>query len=216
MRLYLSSFRLGNRPQELVDLAPADKRALVIANACDLLSEDERRPRVERELADLRGLGFQAEELDLRRYFGPGADRAGLEARLDAGGLVWARGGNSFVLRRAMRQSGFDALLTERLSRDALVYGGYSGGVAVLAPSLRGIESVNDPAAVPGGYASQPIWEGLGLIPYALAPHYRSRHPASEGMETVIRYFIDHHMPFLALRDGEVLVVSGGRMETVG
>lgn len=31
-----------------------------------------------------------------------------LEAKLKEFGLVWAVGGNTFLLRRAMRQSGFD------------------------------------------------------------------------------------------------------------
>lgn len=223
LRLYLSSFRLGNQPRKLVDLVaagggPAGRsrsgppRALVIANTCDAFPEAERPARVERELAALRGLGFAAEELDLRNYFNP-SKRGALTAALAKADLVWARGGNSFVYRRAMRQSGFDELLVDALSRDALVYGGYSGGMAVLAPSLHGIEIVNDPAAVPALYDPAPIRECLGLIPYYVAPHYKSDHFASADMEKVIQYFIDHHMLFKALRDGEVIVIEGGREE---
>jgi dipeptidase E len=224
LRLYLSSFRLGNQPRKLVDLvaagprraggSTAQPRALVIANTCDTFEEAERRPRVERELAALRGLGFSADELDLRNYFDP-SKRGSLAAQLAAADLVWARGGNSFVYRRAMRRSGFDDLIADALARDALVYGGYSGGIAVLAPSLQGIEIVNDPAAAPAPYDSDPapIWECLGLIPYYVAPHYKSAHFASPGMDKVIQYFIDHHMPFKALRDGEAILIEGGREE---
>jgi dipeptidase E len=112
-----------------------------------------------------------------------------------------------------MRQSGFDGLIRGALARDTLVYGGYSGGIAVLAPSLRGIEIVNDPAAVPEGYESAVIWECLALLPYHVAPHYKSSHPASPGIDRVVRYFIDHGMPFKALRDGEAIWVHGDSEE---
>lgn len=187
------------------------KRALVIANACDLIPEPGRAPRVKREIEALEAIGFQAEELDLRDHFGAGWDALG--ARLDAADLIWARGGNAFVLRRAMRQSGFDALIRDALARDALVYGGYSGGIAVLAPSLRGIELVNDPKAVPEGYDPEVIWDCLGLLPYHIAPHYKSAHPASPGIDQVVRFYIDHDMPFKALRDGEAIEVHGDREE---
>jgi dipeptidase E len=72
-------------------LAGGRKRALVIANACDLIPEPGRAPRVQREIEALEALGFRAEELDLREYFGSGTDALG--ARLDAADLIWARGG---------------------------------------------------------------------------------------------------------------------------
>lgn len=208
MRLYLSSFRLGNRPQALTDLAGANKRALVVANTCDTFAEPERSPRVTREIDALQGLGFAAEELDLRDYFG-GQKSDELRRRLSGAGLVWVRGGNAFVYRRALRQSGCDGILADLLARDTLVYGGYSGGIAVLAPSLRGIEIVNDPHALPAGYDPAVPWDGLGILPYYVAPHYRGSHFASADMEKVIRYFIDHHMLFRALRDGEAIVIDG-------
>jgi dipeptidase E len=186
-------------------------RTLVVANACDLLPGPGRAPRVAREIEALEAVGFQAEELDLRDHFGAG--REALGARLEAADLIWARGGNAFVLRRAMRQSGFDDLVRAALARDTLVYGGYSGGIAVLAPSLRGIEMVNDPGAVPEGYDPAVLWDGLGLLPYHLAPHYRSAHPASPGIDCVVRYFLDHGMPFKTLRDGEAIWVHGDREE---
>lgn len=187
-------------------------RALVIVNTCDAFPAEERPERVEREIAALRGLGFDPEELDLREYF-DGKRRAELRARLKRASLVWARGGNAFVYRRALRQSGFDDLLVDALSRDAVVYGGYSGGIAVLAPSLHGIEIVNDAAAAPAGYDPEPIWDCLGVIPYHLAPHYKSDHFASAGMDKVIAYFVDHRMLFKALRDGQAIVIEGAREE---
>jgi dipeptidase E len=193
-------------------MAEASTRALVVVNACDLFAEADRAPRVRQEVDALRGLGFEPEELDLRDYFEPDA-RGALTERLRGVGLVWIRGGNPFVLLRAMNRSGFTGLLRERLGADAFVCAGYSAGVCVLTPSLRGIDLVDDPVEVPVGYDPEPPWECLGVLDYFVAPHYRSQHPESAAIEKVVEYFIEHHMPFRALRDGEVILVDGNHEE---
>jgi dipeptidase E len=216
MRLYLSSFRLGNQPRALLELLGAQRRALVIVNSCDLFAAEQRQARVVQEVEALGSLGISAEELDLRRYFSrPGAETE-LRHLLATRGLIWVRGGNPFVLRRALRASGFDLIVRELLQRDAIVYGGYSAGPAMLTPSLHGIELVDDPVAVPAGYDPTPIWECLGLVPYALAPHYKSDHPESAAIDETVRYFIDQHLLFKALRDGEAIVVNGPHERIVG
>jgi dipeptidase E len=215
MRLYLSSFRLGNQPRRLVDLAKADNRAAVVLNACDFLSDEERQTRVQQELAALQALGFRATELDLRHYFANRDRERELGALLATHGLVWVRGGNSFVLRRATHASGFDGVIRTLLERDAIVYGGFSAAIAVLTPSLHGVELVDDPYSIPVGYDPAVVWEGLGVLPYAVAPHYKSEHPKSAAMDAVVQYYVDNRVPFRVLRDGEVIVVNGGREEIV-
>ena len=54
----------------------------------------------------------------------------------------------------------------------------------------------------------EPTWEGLGLLEYSIAPHYRSDHPESEAIETVVAYFEQHGIPYRALRDGEAIISS--------
>ncbi|RZU75416.1 hypothetical protein EV384_3957 [Micromonospora kangleipakensis] len=48
MRLYLSSFRLGNRPERMLDLLRGDTRAAVVTNADDYKDVDLRATSVER------------------------------------------------------------------------------------------------------------------------------------------------------------------------
>jgi hypothetical protein len=70
VRLYLSSFRLGDHPEYLRALVgDGSRRTVVIANAMDDAPEEIRHAGVERELAALGELGFDAAELDLRDYF---------------------------------------------------------------------------------------------------------------------------------------------------
>jgi dipeptidase E len=215
MRLYLSSFRLGNHPQKLVDLVKGNMRAVVVINACDYLSDAERLIRVQEEFAALQSLNFYSSELDLRYYFNNQQKQSELRDLLAACGLIWVRGGNSFVLRRAMKMSNFDRMIIDFLERDAIAYGGFSAGMVMLTPSLCGVNLVDNPEVIPTGYDPTIIWECLGVIPYAIAPHYKSDHPESAATDYLVQYYIDNHMPFKTLHDGEAIVINGKREEIV-
>src|SRR5690606_29223683 len=89
---------------------------------------------------------------------------------------------------------------------DQIVYGGFSAGAVVAAPTLRGIDLMDDPAEVPAGYESQATWDGLGLIDYSIVPHFRSPHPESAAAERAARHMSSHGMRYRALRDGDVIV----------
>ena len=137
MRLYLSSFRMGDHPEHLAALVGGGgRRAVVIANAMDDAPADVRRGGVERELAALTDLGFDAVELDLRDYFG---QERRLRRDLAGVALAWLRGGNVFMLRFALFRSAGDVVFGDLLAADALVYAGYSAGACVLSSTLRGL-----------------------------------------------------------------------------
>ncbi|MGW2395918.1 Type 1 glutamine amidotransferase-like domain-containing protein [Kitasatospora sp. NPDC001664] len=214
MRLYLSSFRLGDRPEELVGLlgrVGAGCPVGVVANAMDAAPGEVRRAGVEREFAALAGLGLAPVEVDLRKWFGgePGA----LAEELARYPVVWVRGGNVFVLREALARSGADVVLTGMVRRDELVYAGYSAGPAVLGRSLRGLEGCDDPAdvAVAYGDVAAVRWDGLGVLDYVVVPHVDSPgHPESEALGRVAAEYHRTGVPHRALRDGQALVVRGG------
>jgi dipeptidase E len=207
MRLYLSSYRLGASPSQLAALLGDNRNAAVITNALDFSSDVERRARsVQREIDALSALSIVAEELDLRDYFG---DQPALSSRMATYGMVWVIGGNAFILRRAMRQCGFDAIIQayrDGGDRRELVYAGYSAGAVVAARTLRGIHLMDEPEVVPEKYDPEVIWEGLGLVPYSIVPHYRSDHPEAGADEIAKRFFEDQGMPFRAIRDGEAII----------
>lgn len=206
MRLFLSSYGLGNKPEELLQLVGSNKRVAVIANALDAKTPEARAERLRREIAALSALGLRPQELDLRQYFGK-SDQ--LKQAVSSFGLVWVRGGNVFLLRRAFKQSGFDKIVTELLENDQIIYGGYSAGVCVLAPSLHGIELVDPKDETAEGYEIEIVWDGLGILGYAIAPHYKSDHPESEDINKCVEYFADNHILFKTLRDGETIVING-------
>jgi hypothetical protein len=111
VRLYLSSFRMGDHPEHLVALTGGDsRRRVVIANAMDDAPPQVRRAGVELELAALAGLGLDAVELDLCGYFG---QEQRLRRDLAGVSMAWLRGGNVFMLRYALYRSGADAMFRD-------------------------------------------------------------------------------------------------------
>lgn len=190
----------------------SNKRVAVVINAHDYWPE-ARDDQLLKQSAQLSALGFQPEELDLREFFNK---PLGLEAKLSRFGLVWLKGGNSFVLKRAIEQSGFDVVIKKMLAADDLVYGGFSAGIIVATPTMRGIELADYPEQVPAEYKATFSWDGMALVPYSFVPHYRSNHPESTAMEAVVEYLKAHQMPYRALRDGEVVIVKGGVEQLAG
>ena len=208
MRLYLSSYGAGNKPEELASLVGPNKRALIIMNAADLKTTAERAERLEREITALGGLGFKSADLDLRNYF-DGKNKEVLVKALSETDLVWVRGGNVFVLMRALRQSGFDKLLPKFIKKDSFVYGGYSAGAMAVTPSLHGAELVDNPNDVPTGYQKEIIWDGIGLVDFCLAPHYQSDHFESDAIEDTIDYYKKYNIVYKTLKDGQVIIIDG-------
>jgi dipeptidase E len=107
-----------------------------------------------------------------------------------------------------MQQSGLDAILFERTQDETFVYAGYSAGICVMTPTLKGIHLVDDPEIVLEGYRAEIIWDGLGFVPFSFAPHYRSDHRESALIEKSVEFFIAQKIPFIALHDGEVYITE--------
>jgi len=221
MKLYLSSFKVGKQKEKLAEIVGKRKVAL-IPNALDFKSDDPtvnprtRSMSLNDDIRELESLGIEYEVLDLKEYFGKKAE---LDSKLKEFGGVYVRGGNSFLLRKAFKESGFDEILKGKMNDPEFVYAGYSAGAVVLAPTLKGIDKVDDPNIKVEGYDNEIIWEGLGIIAYSIAPHFdpnwrtnEKPHPESKKIDEVVKYFKDHNMKFLAMRDGEVIIydtVSG-------
>lgn len=190
---------------ELLRMLEGRTKVAVINNAKDGLPAESRQVRVSEQFAKFRDLGLEPKEIDLRDYF---VDNSGLHEALRAFDLVWVTGGNVFILRKAFQQSGLDAFFSTAINEGDFIYGGFSAGVCVLAPSLHGIELVDDEHWQAEGYTSETVWEGLNILPYHVAPHYQSEHPESEDIDKVVNYWQKHNMPYKTIRDGEVIIVD--------
>jgi dipeptidase E len=194
VRLLLGSSRPS--AARLAAVGPAGRRVGVIANAHDRARRAARAGALAAELDALSAAGLAAEELDLRAF-----DAAAL-ARYD---VVWATGGNAFVLRRAMRDSGFDAALSALPADTPLVYVGWSAGACAAGSTLRGLELVDDVPA-----RRRAVWDGLGLVDRAIVPHFESADgPLRVLIDRVVAHWEHTGTPYRALRDGETIAGAG-------
>ncbi len=207
MKFYLSSYKMGNEVEKFKALMPGlNKRLGYVPDALDFLSADPKRREegIIKEMGDLQSLGFNVERLHLKDYFGRKKD---LESKLSQLGGVFVRGGNTFVLREAMKLSGFDNAIKKMIKKDFL-YSGYSAGICVLAPSLEGLETMDHPEDSPYKDIQKTIWKGLGILDYMIVPHYKSDHPESADADKTIELYKKKNIKFKTLRDGEAIIIE--------
>ena len=202
MRFYLSSYRVGNHGNHLKEMV-GDGKLAYIPNALDAWSREDTKNKETRarNVDDLQGIGVSFEEVDLQNFFSKPSELKNHLARFSG---VWVTGGNTFVLRQAMRLSGFDQIIHD-LKSTSFLYGGYSAGVCVLAPDFSPLEIVDDPTALPYPGIKNPIWEGLGVLDFMILPHYDSDHPESADIDKEVAFCKEKGIQFRTLRDGEAL-----------
>ncbi|WP_418603452.1 Type 1 glutamine amidotransferase-like domain-containing protein [Hwangdonia sp.] len=207
MKYYLSSYKFGNSVDSLKQMLPQGARIAHINNARDskTVSTENRNSQLKEEMEFLDSLGFVSEHLNLRDYFGRESRLRHKMVSLDG---VWVCGGNAFILRQAMKLSGFDNVFQELLLNNDYFYGGYSAGVCILSDSLKYIQFVDNPNDFPYTEIKETIWEGLNLFNYGILPHYRSNHPESTKIERAVKRCIDNKWPFITLKDAEVLTIE--------
>jgi dipeptidase E len=206
MKFYLSSYRIGNEVKKLKKMIPRNKKTALIMNSLDCYTDLKRRKKNELEnIKELTEVGLDVEILDLRDYFNR---KKLLRKKMKEFGVFWVIGGNTFVLRQAMKLSGFDIILKSMLKKNNILYGGYSAGICILAPTLKGIALMDDPKAKPYGKKSKIIWDGLDILDYSIVPHYKSNHPESKMADKAVEYMIKNKMLFKVLRDGEVIIIE--------
>lgn len=207
MKYYLSSFKLGRKTQKLKELIKNNPgKYLYIPNALDFVGVDleRRKTHVQADMDDFRKCGGEIEELDLRDYFGKTNE---LYEILNKSAGVYISGGNTFVLRQAMKLSGFDNYVLDNQSRDNFLYVAYSAGVCLLSPDLHVYAITDDSNNFPYEEIKDTVWDGLGIINFAFEPHFDSDHPESASTDKEIKYCIENKILFKAFRDGEVMIL---------
>lgn len=207
MKLYLSSYKVGNKEKDLLRLAP-QKTMGYIPNALDFSKADPERKRshIEKDMRTLEELGFIVQELDLKTYFGKEQE---LEVKLRELKAVFISGGNVFVLRQAMKLSGLDNIISKfSKNKEDFLYAGYSAAGCVLSPQLTTYAIVDDATDLPYKEQKEVIFQGLGIIPYAFLPHWDSNHPESKDVAKEIQLCEEKNIPYKAIRDGDVVIVE--------
>jgi dipeptidase E len=206
MKFYLSSFKIGDKSSELARLMAENKRIAYIPNAGDYTNASPKRKDWEKsDMESLQNIGLTVEYLDLQKFFGK---TESLRKKLNEFGGVFIRGGNTFILRQAMKLSGFGEIFQELLDKEDFVYSGYSAGICVLSTDFGALQIVDDPTDNPYKELQETIWKGLGYLDYIILPHYKSDHPESADIDKEIEHCKKNNIPFKTLRDGEVIIIK--------
>jgi dipeptidase E len=202
MKLYLSSIRIP-APTDLAELLGKpllDVRVALIPNAKDYFAKRARDFTVGDLVAYMKHLGMQVDVVDLRDY----DSGEQLRAKLASYDLVWAMGGNTYMLRYEMRRSGFDGIIRDLLDQ-GVVYGGDSAGALVAGNSIAGIESADEPA-----FAEEVIEEGMDLVPFVIMPHVDN--PEFAEVMPVVRGL---HSDMIELKDSQAVIFDGSEQRIV-
>lgn len=207
MRLFLSSQDLGKYADVAAKMAGKNKKAVFFKNAQDNEPPDVRNFSTPQKKIMFEDAGFEFEEIDLRDFFGK---QSGLRGVLNDYSLVWIMGGNTFVLRRALKASGADKLIAHQVKSGKIAYGGESAGSIVATPSLHGTELGDNPNFIPEGYKKEIVWDGLNLVRFHIVPHYKSDWFGKEA-DDMLNYMKKHKQPYETLTDSQAFVVDGER-----
>lgn len=209
MKLFLSSQDLGNFAADLRELVGANRKTLVITNARDYKDPEARAERVNEKLNILQQAGFQAQELDLREYFSK--DPAELLAFVTDynPGLIYSIGGNVFLLATALKVSGMDDILRQRLEEDVTVYAGHSAGAMVAAKDIEVYERDDLKVQEVGAYyGMESVTDGLGLTDEYIVPH-ANRSERKKITEFYQAQIAKIGAESIVLNDGDVYIVNG-------
>jgi dipeptidase E len=214
VRLFLSSYRAGNYPEKLLGLFGRGSRVAVVANAKDYKSPHEREIKVQEVLDFFSELGLRPAEIDLRKYF---TSQVNWEQELNKYTAVWLAGGNVFLLRRALRYSGLDIFLGNKVRRNEIIMGGESAGAIIMGPTLMHSEMESEdhedsPAYVPDGYQKEVVWSGLNFISYIPVPHYRDLEYGNE-IDEYIRRLDQNSLPHKELTNDQAIIINGSKEE---
>lgn len=207
MKFYLSSYKIGNKSEKLRTMIP-NKKIGYVPNALDFSSANPERKKqhIENDVRSLKQIGIECEILDLKNYFNKKED---LDLKVRNFGAVFISGGNTFVLRQAMKISGLDYIIKKLINENTnFLYSGYSAACCVLSKNLIPYSIVDDAKDTPYKEQKKVIWEGLGLIDYIFLPHWNSNHSESKLINKEVEYCKQHNLKYKTFEDGDAIIIE--------
>lgn len=202
MQLYMSSQKFGNKIDILKKwIKEHDNKILLIFNALDVKDEKKIESNIKEDVNLLQEIGFDVKIVDLKEYF---ENNKRLEKDFIKYKACCVMGGNVFVLRQAMKYSGFDEFLYKNISENDFLYIGYSAGCCILCKDLKIFQTVDEPIRF---YEKDRIlYDGLNLIDYIFIPHYKSNYHKANLIDEVVKKCKFENKKFQAISDGDVII----------
>lgn len=203
MKLYLSSYKLGNKTEFLKKwIEENDNSIVLITSARDAKEQNDiEKQKIKDNIKMLENIGFKVTKISLKKYFNKKTELKEILKQYHAFCVI---GGNVFVLRQAMKLSGFDEYIKEISNEEEYLYIGYSAGSCVLSPTLKCLDLVDEPI---NPYNDEPvIYDGINLINYVFVPHYKSNHKESERIDKAIIELNKNKIKYKTFSDGDVII----------
>lgn len=148
----------------------------------------------------MKKAGLDFEEMDIE-----GKTNEELKQFLSDKNVIHVEGGNSFYLLKAMKETGFDKILTEKI-RNGLIYVGTSAGAYIACPTIE----MSTWTKQRNHYGMTNL-SALNLVPFLVKAHY------TEKMKPIIQEKMkDCRYPLRILRDGQGVLVEGEKYTFVG
>jgi dipeptidase E len=134
-------------------------------------------------------------------------------AAVESAEAIFIGGGNTFRLLKTLYDNHLLDPIRRRAQEGSLRYMGASAGSNVACPTIR---TTNDMPIV-----EPPSLRALALVPFQINPHYIDPDPNSTLMaetreERLLQFLEENETPVVALREGAMLRVEGGRVMLKG
>lgn len=202
MILYLSSKKFGNNEKFLRDwISNHNNKILLISNALDIKEKEKVDKNINEDINLLEKIGFKVDTIDLKKYFDKHDELEKICKKYNALCVI---GGNVFVLRAAMKYSGFDRYL-KKISKDGnYLYLSYSAGSVVLSKKIDMFKIVDEP--IDFYNKKEIIEEGLNLIDYLFIPHYKSNYHKAHLIDEIVNNCKNNNIKYKAFKDGEYII----------
>ena len=207
MILYLSSQKFGDKYDYLKRwISNHNNKILLIFNALDAKGQDKIDNNVKEDITLLEQIGFEVTVIDLKEYFDKNEELRKLCRKYNS---FCVMGGNVFVLRQAMKYSGFDCFLEDIKNDDNYLYIGYSAGSSVLSKIIDVLKLADDP--IDFYNKGEIIYDGIGFIDYVFIPHYKSNYHKAHLIDEIVNTCEKDNIKYKAFTDGNVIIENTNR-----
>ncbi|MDA3815711.1 MAG: Type 1 glutamine amidotransferase-like domain-containing protein [Patescibacteria group bacterium] len=199
-KLFLTSAGTDIR-EEILKILPKPASEMKLAHIITASKVEEDLSYLKKEEADLRGMGFQVENVDLE-----GVNEKELREILKDKNVIYVQGGNTFYLLKYVRESGFDKIIKELIEK-GVIYIGVSAGSYIAGPTIDTATWKNQDINTVG----LEDLTALNLVPFLILAHYEEK----------LRDLIEEEIPkakypVKVLTDKQAISVQGDKIELVG
>lgn len=198
-RLFLASSGL-EAIKEFVGKDPSAVNMLFIPTAGNL---DNDIWWIDKDRDVLAKMGFKINELDIEN-----TSKNIMQDALSKCDLVYVAGGNTFHLLKVLRQSGFDAILTDFVNKGGL-YAGASAGALIAGVDIAPVSTIDEPEKVEGLDSTI----ALGFVDIVPIPHY-DMESRTEAIDKIKEEYSNEY-ELVLLNDDQVIVVEDGNWKIV-